>query len=106
MTPLNYGAFIFEAFLGLIGVFGQDPVIRYVSFAACLLWAVFYCYVYHYFMKKDPDRLQSESFNLENKALALGKISDISVENCERDVSGLTRSLTGSLLNPGTEEPD
>lgn len=60
-------------------------------------------------MKKDPDRVQSESYNLENKALALGNPEAEALRVGERDVQDFSESLgTGNLYPPlkGDSVPD
>jgi membrane protein implicated in regulation of membrane protease activity len=69
MSPLNWFVAIAETALvtGLLA--SQTQWVKVVC--AVLVFGVlaFYGYVYHYFMKNDPDRLQTEEFNLQTMTL-------------------------------------
>lgn len=73
MTPLNYGTWIMEALGGFVTLFSKDNIIKYGSFTFCIIWGIFYAVIYVCWMRKDPNRLQTENYNLQTQALVLGK---------------------------------
>lgn len=75
MTPLNYGTVIMQTLGGFTTIFTDDPIIKYGAFGFCICWGIYYACKYDFWSKKDPDRLQSESFLLQAQALGLGKDS-------------------------------
>jgi hypothetical protein len=74
MTPLNWLVGIVETILtsGLIGTSILHQLWLQV-FLSILMTSiiVFYCKVYIYFMLRDPDRLQTESYRLASQEIAL-----------------------------------
>ena len=72
MSPLNWFVGIAETALmsGLI----LSPETWVKIFCASLVLVVlgFYAYVYRYFMKSNPDRLQTEEFNLISRKKTMG----------------------------------
>lgn len=93
MTTLNYGSAIMEFIGGYGALNSSDPIIKYCSFAFCVIWGIFYGVIYCIWMVKDPDRLQTESYNLQSQAMVLGKTSFSSGKYVEMDNAILTESL-------------
>lgn len=70
MTPLNWCVGLTESAL-MAGIIGSDDLFVKIT---CLVIVVavllFYGYVYLYFMKSAPDKLQTEEYNLRNSELS------------------------------------
>lgn len=52
-------------------ILGQETWVKIVCAALVVGVLVFYGYVYHFFMKSDPNRLQTEQFNLMSQEMTL-----------------------------------
>jgi len=71
MTPLNWGVGIAETAL-MSGVIASDDAFVKISCISIVIAVLlFYGYVYNHFMIKDPDRLQSEDYNIRTQELTL-----------------------------------
>lgn len=74
MTPLNWFIGIVETILS-VGLIGSSIVaiswLQVLLFCFMVLVVAFYAFVYVYFMIKDPDRLQTESYRLASQEIAL-----------------------------------
>ena len=84
MVALNWFSGVTE-FALVSGLLGANAVWIQISCLALIVGVLaFYCYVYLYFMKHDPDRLQTEAYNLKRAEMSLlGQIprgSTITVE--------------------------
>lgn len=93
-----------EVLGGYVTIYSGDNIIKYMSFGFCIAWAIFYACVYVYFMFNDPDRLQSESYNLETKTLVLGSqrntdiLSTANVVNADDLKSSMTSAIESTHI--------
>lgn len=71
MTPLGWMAGAFEALLIPTGSYNHDNWVGVVCFIFAGLVLLFYGGIYLHFAFRDPDRLQTEEFNLLSKELTL-----------------------------------
>ena len=71
MSPLNWFVGIAETALMSGLILGQETWVKIVCAALVVGVLVFYGYVYHFFMKTNPDRLQTEQFNLISQEMTL-----------------------------------
>lgn len=71
MTPLNWGVGIAETALMSGVILSDDSFVKISCLFIVVVVLLFYGYVYHHFMKKDPDRLQTEDYNIRTQELTL-----------------------------------
>jgi hypothetical protein len=71
MTPLNWFVAIAEAALMSGVILSDNLFVKVACLSLVVLVLLFYAYVYRYFMMKDPNRLQSEGYNLKTQELSL-----------------------------------
>lgn len=79
MVSLGWFSGVAEVVL-IAGILGtQETWVRIVCIFLFVAVLGFYAYVYHYFMKNDPDRLQTEGYNLlRHEMTLLGRVdSDV-----------------------------
>ena len=69
MTPLTIIIGLAEIVLFPCAAKNYNNWLGIALFILGALGIFFYMYVYHYWMKKDPNRIQSERFNLEQRYL-------------------------------------
>ena len=72
MTPINWFGAVFESVLIPTAALNHSNWLGIACFILAVLFSIFYAYHYNYFAKNDPNRLQSEQYNLEQQALTLG----------------------------------
>lgn len=106
MTPLNWFAAIAEAALMSGVILSGDMFVKISCLCLVVLVLLFYAYVYYYFMRKDPDRLQSEGYNLRTQELTLisqdiETLPEVKVIN-EPSASA---SSSGNLVDASIERP-
>lgn len=70
MTPLSWMCVISETILLPTATINYSNWLGIASFITFFLILIFYAYMYNHFAKQDPNRLQSEEFNLESKRIA------------------------------------
>lgn len=70
MTPLNWMCGVSEFILLPTATYNYSNWLGIGSFITFLLILIFYGFMYHHFAKNDPNRLQSEEYNLESQRLA------------------------------------
>lgn len=70
MTPLNWMCGICEGILLPTAAHSYSNWIGIAFFILSFLILIFYACMYFHFAKSDPDRLQSEEYNLESQRLA------------------------------------
>ena len=81
MTPLNWFTGIAEVAL-MSGIIGSDT--SFVKISCLIIFsalAIFYGSVYVYFMRKLPDRLQTEEYNVRIKELTLFQEGSLSEDS-------------------------
>lgn len=70
MTPLNWGAGVFE-FVFMAGVLGSSGWVQVFCAVVCVAVLAFYFWAYAHWARVAPDRLQSESYNLKQRQMTL-----------------------------------
>jgi len=90
MTPLNWMVSIVEGLLLSVGAFNHTNWFGISSFILAVLMVIFYCCVYLYFAKKDPDRLQTEKFNLQIAGMEIGFPTSTKAVVIEKQISSGT----------------
>jgi len=71
MTPLNWFASAFEAVLVPTAALQHDNWMGAACFVTAILFAITYVVIYLFIFKKDPNRLQSEEFNLHQQEILI-----------------------------------
>ena len=71
MTPLNWMCGISQSFLLPATTYNYSNWLGIVFFITFLAILIFYAYMYNFFAKNDPNRLQSEEYNLASQNIAL-----------------------------------
>lgn len=71
MSPLTWVTSISAPFLFSGVIYSNDIFIKVALLSVFIVCLSFYLGVYTYFMCKDPDRLQSEDYNIIKKYLSL-----------------------------------
>ena len=71
MTPLNWGVGIAETALMSGVILSKDTFVKVSCLIIVVAVLIFYGYAYNYFMKKDPNRLQTEDYNIRTQELTL-----------------------------------
>ncbi len=64
MRSINWVIVVIESLLGGGFLFGTEPWIRISSFIASIVFAIIYLGIFLYIYHDDPDRLQSEHYNI------------------------------------------
>jgi len=86
MTPINWFGAVFETVLIPTAACQFDNWLGVGCFVLACLCFLFYSIIFACFAIKNPDRLQSEQFNLEQQALALGSGS-LSLQSGEQAIA-------------------
>jgi len=71
MTPLNWMASVFEIVLIPSAATNITNWFGIAAFILAVLVIIFYAGIYIYFVRNDPDRLQTEQYNLESQQMLL-----------------------------------
>lgn len=71
MQSISWMTVVSEAILVPGGIFAADDWYKIACFILAVIIVVFYGSMFVYFAVKDPDRLQSEEFNLAHHELTL-----------------------------------
>lgn len=83
MTPLNWMCGISQTILLPIATYNYSNWLGIASFIVFISILIFYGYIYNYFATRDPNRLQSEEYNLESQriAFAYDEVKGIAVKD-------------------------
>ncbi len=96
MTPLNWICGTCETLFLSTGALNYDNWYGVGSFVIAVGFIIFYGYQYNYFAKNDPNRLQTEAYNLDAQEIRLNVDSSDSVHVRTENV----RSSIGTASYP------
>ncbi len=101
MTPLNWMTGICTTILVGGGVASQEPWLKITLVVIAIFILLFYARMYRHFALNDPDRLQSEKYNLSQRELTIStKYSAPQIQIDRTKQSEMISSSTIGVLPP------